>query len=557
MRARRACLAPDTPRALRAVDAPRAVVGTDDAFALGQKSRISAGFAGFAREAAYVFGSRGISGYQGLELFVELLQRHGAKPSKPGATTRPEKRIAVRLAQGAPMSEHVSNVLRSGSGQAEEVVVMKPVVSSIVALVLAIAPFTAMASADTSASMPSTSKTGPHTHVKTVDDTEAALSPPVATRVRHRARDHKKDALRPVLHHASHVEVGGAGHKEPKIEKGVQVIPAALAAKLPHGKLTHVSHVTKADTKPVDMPKLPNPNATKASKAGAEKGARKASEKKNADSADKDGQPWRDEEMSDLVARIVRGKRSPKAEPGLDVSASLDVESKAKASSPKAAPCAKDPVEVIRGPEVDTFALTTCDGAVAPLAVEHLSVSVRPGSAARPTLSIAELAKTKGRELAKGIRRVDPRLASRLQAFADHFGKAGSPVKLSVVSGYRPTSVGSTHATGRAIDFRVEGAENEEVVAFCKTLPDTGCGFYPNSSFVHLDVRDVGAGHVSWIDASETGESPRYVSTWPQRQASRVTPDKLEPAAAKQPIDKPALEPTEESSGAESVDETP
>lgn len=53
------------------------------------------------------------------------------------------------------------------------------------------------------------------------------------------------------------------------------------------------------------------------------------------------------------------------------------------------------------------------------------------------------------------------------------------------------------------------------MVAFCKTLADTGCGFYPNSSFVHIDVREPGAGHVSWIDASGPGETPRYVSVWP------------------------------------------
>jgi hypothetical protein len=71
------------------------------------------------------------------------------------------------------------------------------------------------------------------------------------------------------------------------------------------------------------------------------------------------------------------------------------------------------------------------------------------------------------------------------------------------------------HSSGRAIDFRVEGVKNEDVVAYCKSLGDTGCGFYPNSSFVHVDVRDAGAGHVSWIDASGPGETPRYVTSWP------------------------------------------
>ena len=71
---------------------------------------------------------------------------------------------------------------------------------------------------------------------------------------------------------------------------------------------------------------------------------------------------------------------------------------------------------------------------------------------------------------------------------------------MHVISGVRPNSVGSFHATAQAIDFRVDGVRNEVLVDFCKTLPDTGCGYYPNSSFVHLDVRAPGTGHVSWID---------------------------------------------------------
>jgi hypothetical protein len=32
-------------------------------------------------------------------------------------------------------------------------------------------------------------------------------------------------------------------------------------------------------------------------------------------------------------------------------------------------------------------------------------------------------------------------------------------------------------------------------------------GYYPNSTFVHLDVRDTPA---TWIDYSKPGEPPRY-----------------------------------------------
>ena len=178
-------------------------------------------------------------------------------------------------------------------------------------------------------------------------------------------------------------------------------------------------------------------------------------------------------------------------------------------------PCLRDATIIMRGDEEEKVALTRCDGSAAPLAVEQISVMVRPGNAAKPALAVQALAKSKTSELAPGIRRVDPRLVERLQSMVDHFARAGAASKVFVVSGYRPMSAGSFHATGRALDFRIDGVKNEELVAYCKTLEDTGCGYYPNSSFVHVDVRDGGTGHVSWIDASGPGQSPKYVAAWP------------------------------------------
>jgi len=413
---------------------------------------------------------------------------------------------------------------------------MKPVVSSIVALAIAIAPFAAMAEKSHAQKPVAAKVTKDRKAEKRADKGDKEKSDkgdkaeaPV-TRVSHKASGHKKGALKPVLHHAHGADVGGPGHKEPRIEHGVAVVPASLSTKAPHGKLARVSHTTK----PADMPKLPNPNATKASKAGSEKGARKPAEKKSEASGSDDGKLERDGDFADLVARI-RGKsdEEPKADKA------------DKAKGKQAAPiktCDKDPVEIIRGPEIDTFSLTKCDGSVAPLAVEHLSIAIRPGSAARPTAPLSELAKKKGSEIAPGIHRVDERLPQRIQALADHFHKLGAPVKFSIVSGYRPTSIGSMHSMGRAIDFRIEGAKNDDVVAFCKTLTDTGCGYYPNSSFVHLDVRDPGAGHVSWIDASGPGETPRYVPTWPPPAAAAPKHDELAPVSAHEAIPVPKLD---------------
>jgi hypothetical protein len=188
----------------------------------------------------------------------------------------------------------------------------------------------------------------------------------------------------------------------------------------------------------------------------------------------------------------------------------------ARVQKPEPKTCLKAAVEVVAGAESSTFSLARCDGAPAPLAVDQLSILARPGGAAKPKVTVDVLSKSKGPEVAPGIRRIDPRLVERLETVIEHFrGKAGAVSKVLLVSGYRPRSSGSYHQSGRALDFRIDGVQNEALVAFCKTLPDTGCGYYPNSLFVHMDVRDAGAGHVAWIDVSRPGEAPKYVSAWP------------------------------------------
>jgi hypothetical protein len=181
----------------------------------------------------------------------------------------------------------------------------------------------------------------------------------------------------------------------------------------------------------------------------------------------------------------------------------------------KTSACLKPPVEVVAGKETATFSLAQCSGTAAALGVDQLSILARPASAPKPKESLTALGKMRSASLAPGIRRIDSRLVERLELVVDHFRKEGQPSRVTLFSGYRPRSVRSYHATGRAIDFRVEGVTNEALVAFCKTLSDTGCGYYPNSLFVHMDVREAGSGHVSWIDASHPGEAPHYVTAWP------------------------------------------
>jgi uncharacterized protein YcbK (DUF882 family) len=164
--------------------------------------------------------------------------------------------------------------------------------------------------------------------------------------------------------------------------------------------------------------------------------------------------------------------------------------------------CTKAPVEIVAGSTTAKVALTKCDGAAVPASVTQLSALARPAAA------------TKAHKL-------DPRVVERLEVVADHFRKDGQLPRIVLVPGNKPRTSGSLHASGRAIDFKLDGVANEEVVAFCKTMADTGCGFYPTAGFVHVDARDHGIGHVSWIDVSKPGEAPKYVSSWP---ATDMTP---------------------------------
>ncbi len=192
-------------------------------------------------------------------------------------------------------------------------------------------------------------------------------------------------------------------------------------------------------------------------------------------------------------------------------------------------PCSKPAVEVVAGGDSATFPLERCDGEAIPASIDRLSILARPAGVAKPKEPLS--GKAHGAEVAPGIRRIDARLAERLELVADHFRKEGGARIVLVAPKSR--SAGSYHASGRAIDFRIEGADNDAVLAFCKTMQDTGCGFYPNEGFVHIDARDAGAGHVAWIDVSKAGEAPKYVSSWPLAGDAADAAKTTKPAAAK------------------------
>jgi uncharacterized protein YcbK (DUF882 family)/LysM repeat protein len=103
---------------------------------------------------------------------------------------------------------------------------------------------------------------------------------------------------------------------------------------------------------------------------------------------------------------------------------------------------------------------------------------------------------------------IHPRLIALLGIVSDHFGGRA----IQVVSAYRPPSTNrftknSRHNHGRAIDFHVAGISNKELRDFCLHFKNVGVGFYPNSSFIHLDIREK---KTTWVDFAGPGEAPVY-----------------------------------------------
>jgi len=99
---------------------------------------------------------------------------------------------------------------------------------------------------------------------------------------------------------------------------------------------------------------------------------------------------------------------------------------------------------------------------------------------------------------------VPDRLLRLLVRVSDTFG--GRPIW--IVSGYRTSSyfADSKHKHSSAVDFSIVGVPNVVVRQYLLLFDNVGVGFYPNSSFVHLDVRD---GAMQWIDYAGPGEAPR------------------------------------------------
>lgn len=134
----------------------------------------------------------------------------------------------------------------------------------------------------------------------------------------------------------------------------------------------------------------------------------------------------------------------------------------------------------------------------------HLQLITETGNInnrSRQTLSKMAASKVKATRVAL----LHPRLILLLQRIADEF--PGHTFEL--ISGFRAGEKGfhSYHNYGRALDFRLSGVDNRKLYEFVRTLPKTGTGYYPNSVFIHLDVRDKST---TWTDYSGVGEKAQY-----------------------------------------------
>ncbi|MEO7327868.1 MAG: DUF882 domain-containing protein, partial [Minicystis sp.] len=194
------------------------------------------------------------------------------------------------------------------------------------------------------------------------------------------------------------------------------------------------------------------------------------------------------------AADLGKGKREPgkgtKAKKGDDKAKKDEGDDKGDGGFARA-PRRPGFVRVTRGSERLDLQLLTRRGKLAPAGLTGLSKMLRFAPTGDKTP-------------------IDPRLASMIALVSDHFG--GRPLK--VVSGYRPYSPAqytphSNHNLGRAMDFTIEGVPNTVLRDFCRTFRNAGVGYYPNSSFVHLDTR---AGKIFWVDYSHPGEAPHYDS---------------------------------------------
>ena len=109
----------------------------------------------------------------------------------------------------------------------------------------------------------------------------------------------------------------------------------------------------------------------------------------------------------------------------------------------------------------------------------------------------------------------DPRLFAMLYIVGQHYQRP-----IEVISAFRVPRAGakktSNHYLGKAIDFRIQGVPRRALLAYLDaTFSRAGIGWYPNSTFLHLDTRDRS---FWWTDTSGKGQSQRVRDRVPRNK---------------------------------------
>lgn len=110
---------------------------------------------------------------------------------------------------------------------------------------------------------------------------------------------------------------------------------------------------------------------------------------------------------------------------------------------------------------------------------------------------------------------LEPRVLDVLYRIQRHFNAQ----EIRVISAYRTPVEGNgqgNHGRGRAVDFVVPGAQDDDVARFAHELGFVGVGLYPIGSFVHVDVR---SRSYFWTDRSGPGHTSRERGISPELAA--------------------------------------
>jgi uncharacterized protein YcbK (DUF882 family) len=120
------------------------------------------------------------------------------------------------------------------------------------------------------------------------------------------------------------------------------------------------------------------------------------------------------------------------------------------------------------------------------------------------------------------VRAVNPKLYEQLSRIQDHFDKK----RIDLVSGFRFAERNSSrHFHASAMDIRIRDVTIKEMYAYAESLDPggMGIGIYPNSGFIHVDLRAPGDPSYRWTDLS--GHSGGH-----KKKGKKGSPGRTKPA---------------------------